>query len=60
MVRKTFFHGTPADIAAEIKPFVQAGANLNLIADLAPLLMPVDPQQTIEASAEICRLVKEA
>jgi phthiodiolone/phenolphthiodiolone dimycocerosates ketoreductase len=59
MVRKTFFHGTPADIAAEIKPFVKAGANLNLIADLAPLLMPVDPQQTIEASAEICRLVKE-
>ncbi|HEX3612707.1 MAG TPA: LLM class flavin-dependent oxidoreductase [Sporichthyaceae bacterium] len=60
MVRKTFFHGTPADIAAEIKPFVKAGANLNLIADLAPLLMPVDPAQTIEASAEICRLVKES
>lgn len=58
MVRKTFFHGTPADIAAEIKPFVAAGANLNLIADLAPLLMPVDPAQTIEASAEICRLLK--
>jgi len=59
MVRKTFFYGTPAEIASEIRPFVQAGANLNLIADLAPLLMPVDPQQTIEASAEICRLIKQ-
>ncbi len=58
MVRKTFFYGTPAEIAAQIKPFVHAGANLNLIADLAPLLMPVDPAETIEASAEICRLVK--
>lgn len=58
MVRKTFFHGTPEDIAAEIRPYVQQGARLNLIADLAPLLVPTDPQATVETSAEICRLVK--
>lgn len=59
MVRKTFFHGTPEDIAAEIRPYVQQGATLNLIADLAPLLVPTDPQATVETSAEICRLVKQ-
>ena len=60
MVRKTYFHGTPDDIAAQIRPYVAAGADLHLIADLAPLLVPVDPQETIERSAEICRLVKAA
>ncbi|MBN9735601.1 MULTISPECIES: LLM class flavin-dependent oxidoreductase [unclassified Pseudonocardia] len=60
MVRKTFFHGTPEQIAAQITPYVQAGAQLNLIADLAPLLIPTDPAKTVEASAEICRLVKQA
>jgi phthiodiolone/phenolphthiodiolone dimycocerosates ketoreductase len=59
IVRKTYFHGTPADIAREIRPFVAAGANLNLIADIAPLLVPTEPEKTIERSAEICRLVKQ-
>jgi phthiodiolone/phenolphthiodiolone dimycocerosates ketoreductase len=58
MVRKTFFYGTPDDIAAEIKPFVEQGATINLIADFAPMLMPVVPEEIIEASAEICRLIK--
>ena len=59
IVRKTYFHGTPADIAREIKPFVAAGANLHLIADIAPLLVPTEPEKTIERSAEICRLMKQ-
>jgi phthiodiolone/phenolphthiodiolone dimycocerosates ketoreductase len=59
MVRKTFFYGTPDDIAAEIKPFVEQGATINLIADFAPMLMPTVPEATIEASAEICRLIKQ-
>ncbi|MFR9806815.1 LLM class flavin-dependent oxidoreductase [Pseudonocardia sp. RS010] len=58
MVRKTFFHGTPRQIADQVRPFAEAGASLNLIADLAPLLIPTDPKVTVEASAEICRLVK--
>jgi phthiodiolone/phenolphthiodiolone dimycocerosates ketoreductase len=60
LVRKTYFHGTPADIAEEIRPFVAAGANLHLIADIAPLLVATEPEKTIERSAEICRLVKQA
>jgi phthiodiolone/phenolphthiodiolone dimycocerosates ketoreductase len=58
MVRKTFFYGTPDEIAAEIKPFVEQGASLNLIADVSALVLPVDPEASIEASAEISRLVK--
>jgi phthiodiolone/phenolphthiodiolone dimycocerosates ketoreductase len=58
MVRKTYFHGTPADIAAQIRPYVAGGANLHLIADLAPLLVPTEPEVTLRNSAEICRLVK--
>jgi phthiodiolone/phenolphthiodiolone dimycocerosates ketoreductase len=59
MVRKTFFYGTPDDIAKQIKPFVDQGATINLVADFAPMLMPTVPEATIEASAEICRLIKQ-
>jgi phthiodiolone/phenolphthiodiolone dimycocerosates ketoreductase len=60
MVRKTFFYGAPDDIAKEIRPFVEAGSTVNLIADFGPILVPAEPEATIEASAEICRLVKQA
>lgn len=59
MVRKTFLHGTPKQIAEQIRPYAQRGCNLNLIADLAPLLVPTEPNVTIKQSSEICRLVKE-
>lgn len=59
MVRKTYFYGSPADIAAQVKPYVKAGATLNLLADLSPLMVPTDPMQSIEQMAEICRLVKQ-
>ena len=58
MVRKTFFYGSPADIAAQVKPYVTAGATLNLLADLSPLMVPTDPLASIEQLAEVCRLVK--
>ena len=58
MVRKSFFYGSPEDIAAEIIPFVKQGSNLNLIADLSPLMMEIDPFDNIKKLAEVCRLVK--
>jgi phthiodiolone/phenolphthiodiolone dimycocerosates ketoreductase len=58
MVRKTFFYGTPEDIAAEIIPFVKAGSQLNLVADLSPLMIPVDPIENARQMAEVCRIVK--
>lgn len=60
MVRKTFLHGTPKQIAEQIRPYGDAGCNLHLIADLAPLLVPTEPETTIRQSSEICRLVKES
>ncbi len=59
MVRKTYFYGSPEDIAREIIPYAKAGSNLNLIADLAPLMVETDPFSNIEQMAEVCRLVKE-
>ncbi|HKY90563.1 MAG TPA: LLM class flavin-dependent oxidoreductase [Nevskiaceae bacterium] len=58
MVRKTFFYGSPADIAEQVRPYVKAGATLNLLADLSPLMVPTDPVAAIEQMAELCRLVK--
>ena len=59
MVRKTFLHGTPKQNAEQIRPYAERGCNLNLIADLAPLLIPTQPEVTIKQSSEICRMVKE-
>jgi phthiodiolone/phenolphthiodiolone dimycocerosates ketoreductase len=58
MVRKTFFYGTPEEVAAEIKPFVEAGADRHLIADVSALIVETDPVGAIKQLGEICRLVK--
>jgi phthiodiolone/phenolphthiodiolone dimycocerosates ketoreductase len=58
MVRKTFFYGTPEEVAAEIRPFVEQGADRHLIADVSGLIVETDPQQAIRQLGEICRLVK--
>jgi len=58
MVRKTFYYGTPEDIAAQIRPYVAEGAELNLIADLSPLMVPIEPKVWLERYTEVCRLVK--
>lgn len=58
MVRKTFFYGTPDEIAAEIRPFAEQGADRHLIADVSGLIVETDPDAAIEKLAEVCRLVK--
>jgi phthiodiolone/phenolphthiodiolone dimycocerosates ketoreductase len=58
MVRKTFFYGTPEEVAAEIRPFVEAGADRHLIADVSALIVETDPVGAIKQLGEICRLVK--
>ena len=58
MVRKTFFYGTPEEVAAEIKPFVEAGADRHLVADVSGLIVETDPVHAIKQLGEICRLVK--
>ena len=59
MVRKTFFYGTPEQVAAEIRPFVEQGADRHLIADVSGLIVETDPIAAIGQLGEICRLVKE-
>ena len=59
MVRKTFFYGTPEEVAAEIKPFVEAGADRHLVADVSGLIVETDPVQAIQQLGQICALVKQ-
>jgi phthiodiolone/phenolphthiodiolone dimycocerosates ketoreductase len=59
MVRKTFFYGTPEEVAAEILPYVEAGADRHLVADVSGLIVEANPEGAIRQLGEICRLVKE-
>jgi phthiodiolone/phenolphthiodiolone dimycocerosates ketoreductase len=58
MVRKTYFHGTPEEIAADIRPFVEAGADRHLVADVSGLIVETDPQLAFKRLGEICRCIK--
>lgn len=60
MVRKTFFYGSPRDIAEQVIPYARQGANLNMVADLSPLMVETDPFESITQMADMCRIVKEA
>ena len=59
MVRRTFFHGTPEEIAAEIRPFVEQGADRHLIADVSGLIVETDPAGAIRRLGDICRLLEQ-
>lgn len=58
MVRKTYFYGTPEDIAEQIIPYARQGADRHLIADVSGLMVETNPELAIERLAEVCRLVK--
>lgn len=54
-----FSHGTPAEVAAEVAAYVEAGCNYVAICDLMPLVLePADAQGAIARSIEACGLVK--
>ena len=54
-----FSHGTPAEVAAEVAGFVEAGCNYVAVCDLLPLVLePADAQSAITRSIETCRLVR--
>jgi phthiodiolone/phenolphthiodiolone dimycocerosates ketoreductase len=59
MSEKTFFAGSSADVAAMIRPYVEAGATWVSIIDLLPFVL--DPQEAVTAlprSVDTARLVK--
>lgn len=54
-----FSHGTPAEVAAEVAAYVEAGCNYVAICDVLPLVLePADAQGAIGRSIEVCGLVK--
>jgi phthiodiolone/phenolphthiodiolone dimycocerosates ketoreductase len=56
-----FSHGTPAEVAADVAAYVEAGCNYVAICDLMPLVLdPADAQGAMARSIEVCGLVKEA
>ena len=58
MVRKTYHVGSPAQIAAKIRPFTEAGADRHLMADVSSLLIAQDPSAAVEGMIEVSRLIK--
>ena len=58
MVRKTYHVGSPAEIAAKVRPFTEAGATRHAFADVSALLIAQDPTDAVEGMIEVSRLVK--
>ena len=58
MVRKTYHIGNPAEIAAKIRPFTEAGATRHAFADVSALLGIKDATAAVEGMIEVSRLVK--
>jgi phthiodiolone/phenolphthiodiolone dimycocerosates ketoreductase len=60
MVRRSFFTGSPAEIAQQIQTFVGTGFDAVSICDLLPMILePEDAATAMSRSIEICRLLKE-
>lgn len=60
MVRKSYFVGTPEDVAAQLQPFLEAGTTWVGITDYMPITLPLEAgQQAIERSIELLGLVKQ-
>ena len=56
-----FSHGTPAEVAAEVQGYVDAGCTYVSICDLLPLVLtPEDAMTAIGRSLEVCGRVKAA
>jgi phthiodiolone/phenolphthiodiolone dimycocerosates ketoreductase len=60
-VEKSYLYGTPAQVAAQIQPFVDAGVTWVGILDVMPaLLQPEEAMGAIHRSIEVCRLLKQS
>jgi phthiodiolone/phenolphthiodiolone dimycocerosates ketoreductase len=59
MVRRSFHVGTPDQVAAQIKPFIDAGATFASVFDMAPTVRPLDrAPESLERVLEVCRILK--
>lgn len=61
MARRSFTHGTPEQVAAEVQSYVDAGATWVSVCDILPLALdPADAQAGLARNFEICRRLKGA
>lgn len=58
--RRSWMSGSPKEVAAQIQPYVDAGATWVSVSDTMPLFLPPEETATaIESTIEVCRLLKQ-
>jgi phthiodiolone/phenolphthiodiolone dimycocerosates ketoreductase len=61
MIEKSWFIGTPAEIAAQMLPWVEAGADYIAPSDLAPAVLEAEEQEgAVRRMIELCACLKGA
>ena len=61
LVRASYVHGAPAEVASEVQAYVDAGCTYASVCDILPLaLAPADAQGAIARSIDVCRHLKRA
>jgi len=61
MIEKSWLIGTPEEVAAQLQPWVEAGANFIAPSDLAPAVFdPEEQPQVFQTMIELCAQVKGA
>ena len=55
MIEKSWLIGTPAEVAAQLRPWVEAGADYIAPSDLAPAIMePEEQPEVLHTMIELC------
>ncbi|HYF26152.1 MAG TPA: hypothetical protein VD931_10480, partial [Baekduia sp.] len=59
MTERSFTYGTPAQVADEVRSYVDAGATWVSVCDILPLLLdPADAQLGLARNIDICTRLK--
>jgi phthiodiolone/phenolphthiodiolone dimycocerosates ketoreductase len=61
MIEKSWLIGTPEEVAAQLRPWVEAGADYIAPSDLAPAVMePEEQPEVFQTMIELCAQLKGA